>query len=352
MDNFEFYDWNKTLSYDAETTMVVGERGIGKTYGMRLQHINDYIERGHRFLQLCRHKNQLDSFVADFFTKQQTDGYFQDYVFKTDTKRAYIAEKSDKPKWELFGYFNSLSQAQMIKSNSNTYNKVKRIVLDEAIIDKRIDKVHNYYQNEIGVMASIVDSVSRQRPGVKGIEPRLYLMGNAADLMNPYFARFKIYEPKHGYTWHDKKRMLLHYTDNKDYGKAKANDTVAGHLLQGTVDELISSNNEFVFGTADYVEEKPKHARFYMGLVYKSEKFGIWIDEINGYYYITQKIPNNATPIYALTTEDNRVNYIMAGKANKALKGFMNFYYYDMLRFQNVGVKQKFVDILDLFGVR
>ncbi len=350
---FDYYDWNKTLSYDAEVTMIVGERGIGKTYGMRLQHVNDYIQRGHRFMQLCRHKNQLADFVSDFMTKQQADGYFTDYVFKFDTRRAYIAEKADKPKWELYGYFGSLSQAQAIKNNSNSYNRVKRVVLDEAIIDKRIDKIHDYYRNEVGILSSIVDSVSRERPGnTKQVKPRIVLMGNAADLMNPYFARYKIYNPEYGYTWHDNKRMLLHYTDNKEYGKAKSNETVAGHLIQGTDDELIASNNTFIFGTDDYVEEKPKHAKFYMGLVYLGDKFGIWIDEKNGYYYITNKIPNNASPVFALTTEDNRVNYIMGGKANKALKGFMNFYYYDMLRFQNIGVKQKFVDVLALFGIR
>ena len=81
MHSFDYYDWNKTLSYDAEITMVVGERGIGKTYGMRLQHIRDYIEREHRFSQLCRHKNQLSTFTSDFFTKIQLDGYFEDYRY-------------------------------------------------------------------------------------------------------------------------------------------------------------------------------------------------------------------------------------------------------------------------------
>ena len=29
----EYYDWHKTLSYDADVTMVIGARGVGKTFG-------------------------------------------------------------------------------------------------------------------------------------------------------------------------------------------------------------------------------------------------------------------------------------------------------------------------------
>ena len=53
----KYYDWNKTLAYDADVTMVVGARGIGKTYGVRLQCIMDYIKNGFRFVELVRYKN-------------------------------------------------------------------------------------------------------------------------------------------------------------------------------------------------------------------------------------------------------------------------------------------------------
>ena len=37
----DFYDWQKTLSYDADVTMVIGTRGVGKTFGLRTQFIRD-----------------------------------------------------------------------------------------------------------------------------------------------------------------------------------------------------------------------------------------------------------------------------------------------------------------------
>ena len=65
----DYYDWNKTLSYDADVTMVVGARGIGKTYGLRLQFIRDWIKDGSRFVELTRHKNELSDFAATYFNR-------------------------------------------------------------------------------------------------------------------------------------------------------------------------------------------------------------------------------------------------------------------------------------------
>ena len=39
----DFYDWHKTLSYDADVTMVIGPRGVGKTFGLRKQCIKDFL---------------------------------------------------------------------------------------------------------------------------------------------------------------------------------------------------------------------------------------------------------------------------------------------------------------------
>ena len=44
----DFYDWNKTLSYDADVTMVIGAKGIGKTFGLRKQCIKDFLRDGSR----------------------------------------------------------------------------------------------------------------------------------------------------------------------------------------------------------------------------------------------------------------------------------------------------------------
>lgn len=355
----KYYDWNNTLSYDADVTMVVGGRGIGKTYGIRLQFIRDYLKNKSRFVELVRNKSDLPAFVNGYFSRIDSNNEFPDYIFNSEGNKAFIAKKLSKkeknkqlkPKWEVCGYYLALSQAQKVKRN--TYDNVKRILLDEAIIDKRLSPYDRYLPNEYSILASLVDTTSREIPNTpKKKRPRVVLLGNAVDLINPYFQRYKIYEPKFGYTWHDGKNMLLHYVKNDEYAKAKTEDTVAGRMLAGTLDGVISAANEFYIGTADFVFKKPKYAKFYFGIVYKERKYGVWLDDINGYYYVNDNIPNNSNPVFALTADDNRVNYIMAKKMEQALKGFIEMYFIGIVRFETQYIKESFVEILQLFGVR
>lgn len=350
-----YYDWNKTLSYDADVTMVVGARGIGKTYGLRLQFIRDYLNNGNRFVELTRHAKQLSGFTGSYFVRMIENNEFPNYVFRTDTKYAYIAQRpkgDEKPKWEICGYFGALTMAQEMKKW--TFSRVKRILLDEAVIDKRIDRYHRYLSNEFSILANVVDSVSRERPDTDaGSRPHVYLLGNACDLLNPYFAVYDVGEPKEGFSWHANKTMILHYVKDAEYAEAKTADTVAGRMLNRTIDGLIASGNEFIKQSNDFVFKKPKHAKFQMGIVYQGNRYGIWLDELNGYYYISRKIPKNTEkPIFALTAEDNKINYIAAKKAESALQGFVELYYLGIVRYESAIIKTEFYDILALFGVR
>ena len=60
----KYYDWEKTLSYDADVTMVIGARGVGKTFGLRRQFIRDYLRHEWRFVEVTRYKNELSG-VSD-----------------------------------------------------------------------------------------------------------------------------------------------------------------------------------------------------------------------------------------------------------------------------------------------
>ena len=65
----EFYDWAKTLSYDADVTMVIGARGIGKTFGLRRQCIRDFLKDGSRFVEITRYNNELSGVSDGYFNR-------------------------------------------------------------------------------------------------------------------------------------------------------------------------------------------------------------------------------------------------------------------------------------------
>ena len=45
MNNTIFLDFNKILSYGSLVTVVIAERGVGKTYGAKKHCINHYIKK-------------------------------------------------------------------------------------------------------------------------------------------------------------------------------------------------------------------------------------------------------------------------------------------------------------------
>lgn len=352
-DKSKYYDWQKTLSYNARLTMVVTARGRGKTFGIRAQCIRDYIKGNTRFVEVCRHKNELQGLQADYFGKVSKIDEFKDYVFKSEGQRAYIALKvpeGRKPEWQLLGYFVALSEYQAIKKR--TFVDVRRIIFDEAIIEK-LDNFHRYLPDEYEILKNVVDSVTRENPADFG-RASIYLLGNACDLVNPYFQVFGLNDiPKYGYTWFNSKRFLLHYEQPGEYAAEKKSKTLAGIMGEATGSNAISADNVFDFRGREFIAEKPKNAKFDFGMIYKGQKFGAWIDESEGFYYINSKIPENTDRIvYALTAKDNRPNMIVAQRAEKPLRNFMRLYCLGIVKFDTPATMEKFLSVLSIFGIR
>lgn len=351
----KYYDWEKTLSYDADVTMIIGARGMGKTYGIRKQFINDYINHKWRFVEVTRYKNELSGVSDGYFDRVGKESEFDGLMFKTDARYAYIAEKPDddekKPDWHVCGYFTALSDSQRLKKR--TFDNVRRILLDEAVLE-RSDRYHRYLTNEFGVLANLVDTVSRERADTSGVRPRVYLLGNACDLANPYFAAYHVgTDLSFGYRWYANKTFLLHYVEPGEYGREKARKTVAGRMLSNTEAGKIAMGNEFIHANSEFIRQKTKNSKFLFGIVCNGCKYGIWLDQSEGYYYVTSQIPRNTgKPIYSLTRDDASINYVAANKLSVVMRYVQDMYYYGLLRYESEDIEVRFGDVLQMFGVR
>lgn len=351
-----YYDWNATLAYDAKVTCVVGARGIGKTYGMRKQVIRDYLKNGWRFVAVVRYEAEITGgkgIQTDYFRRIIENGEFPDCEFKVEGSRAYISKRrddKDKPVWEMFGYFAALSTFQRAKQS--VFSRVKRIVFDEAMLERTMDKWHDYLPNEVNLLSSLVNSIARQNKNDKaGIEPRVYILGNACSLVNPYFARWKIYDvPEYGYHTREGKQFLLHYCES-DPDAIGARDSVANFIAGESELSDVAILNEFLSSGSEYLSRRPSNAKFSFGMIYRHSKFGIWLDEREGYYYVDSTIPNGSSPVYALTADDAKPNYVIAKRAQRALKGFAELYYMGCVRYANASIRDGFLRAMKIYGI-
>lgn len=352
----KYYDWDKTISYDADVTMVVGARGIGKTFGLRLRTIARCIKRGLRYAEVVRTKSQLSVVSDGYFSRLARMSELSKYIFKTDSKYGYWALKPDegdsvKPVWHLLVYFIAMTTYQIDKTR--TFDRVDRLIFDECILDRQ-DRYHRYLPNEFAILANIVDTISRERKDTEGLRPHLYLLGNAIDIINPYFARYGVgTDLTYGYRWYEGKTFLLHFVESEAYSREKEKGTVAGRMLSGTVESGENIHNAFHTVSGEFVYKKPKSAKYKFGIVLDGKKFGIWSDTHNGYYYVSRKVPRNSTaPVFALSYEDNRVNYIAANRLHSVLRSFAELYWAGIIRYDSVDAKRDFVRVLELLGVR
>lgn len=351
----KWYDWQRTFTYDAPITMVVGARGIGKTYGLRKQAVTDFIKGGWRFVEVTRYKEELqgsDAMQVGYFDKLIENNEFPGWAFKTVGKRAYIArevEEGEKHDWQVIGYFTSLSGQQ--KKKKSTFAHVKRIIFDETVID-RTDRHMSYLPGEWRMLTNLVDTVARQKAG----EPtpvRLYLLGNACDLVNPYFTKMGINdEPKDGYSWHLGKLVLLHYSLDEAYSAAKR-DTLAGRMAAGTDDEAVIVDNRFAGVDAYDICRKTASSVFRFSIACRGERFGVWADFGEGLYYVTSQIPKGSgLPEFALFRSDNTVNRVVVRQADRRIKSLMEIYYLDGMRFETPGIKERFMNVMKLLGYK
>ena len=344
----KYYDWQKTLSYDSPITMVVGARGVGKTFGIRLQCVKDWLKDGSRFVEVSRFKAEQGEIAKGYFDRLQP--FFPDLLFKVEGTRGYVAKKpeseDDQPEWDVICYYVAMTELQ--KSKRSTYEKVRRIIMDEAIIEHS-DRYHRYLPGEWNILANLVDSVSRERPESE-VHPRVYLLGNAVDLVNPYFEEMGIFSPPtRGYSWHLNKLCLLHYVDDAEYGQAKQSKTVAGRMLAGTEAGNSAAFSDFSREFEGSIAKKPSSARFQFAIRWQKHAWGLWLEESEGRYYVSSKVPKNAKAI-ALSIGEVAPNRPMIERTAPTMRAILGLARMDGLRFESLGQRAAFFEACGMLG--
>lgn len=351
-DGTGFYDWDRTCSYRADVTMVIAARDRGKTFGLRRRSLRRAIERGLRFVEVCRHKEEIGGVMQGYFDRLAALPEFEAYEFLCEGRRGKyrrrVEEGEKRPAWETACYFVALTEAQKLKKQ--TFLAVDTIIMDEALVE-RWTPHSRYLPREPMILANLVDTVTRQVPGVPSPSPHLYLLCNSVDLVNPYFAFFGIDRaPERGYSWHAGHLMLLHYEETVPTTERRAEETLAGRLMAGTAEGATALQNEFDPGDESTIEARPASARFWFGIHYAGEGYGLWHERGSDLFYVDRKIPREGKA-FALTRRDGAVDRIQARRSTRALRSLADAWYAGQLRFDTPATRDGLLDALRMFGV-
>lgn len=372
---YRYTPWPKIFSHEStpgcDVTMVIEARGHGKTWGMREQVLRDWLKDGSRFVAVSRTANRIPDVMGDFFgalAKPDREGKPSSVLMREhrfmfrrvrNTLLAYeiprekwgaASVKVPRGAWDIVGYFVALSQAQNIKEQ--TFAKVRRIVFDEALIERPTPR-HTYLRNEYDDLVSVVSSVTREQVEGGVLRPHVYLLANACTIANPYFERFGVdtFPPK-GFSWWRGHMFLLYVGDDKEYSDAVTSRTVAGRLGALSDYNAMAADNEFQDAGTDMVCEKPRYAWFRVGVKAGEHTYGIWWDEQDARWWVGYGARDDAR-MFTLTTEDKRIDYQMAARNEPFFRSLADSYRLDGVRFESVACRRNFeMEVLRLFGLR
>lgn len=317
-----YLDLSKILSFNALLNFIIASRGIGKSYGTTKFVIKKFLEKQEEFVYIRRYKSELQKSIPKFFDAMIKNEEFKDVLFGHKGSQLLINEK-------VAGYGVTLSTAQQLKSTN--FSNVKTIIFDEFIIEKGQG---HYLKDEVNIFLGLIETIARLR------NVRVLLLGNSADLINPYFLYFDMRLPYNNDIITFKNGLIaLQYATSSEYINVKKQSRF-GQLVKDTSFEEYAIENKFVYENNDFIEKKDKDSRFSFAFIYKDYTFGVWINWNNGKMYISNDYDSNGL-MFATTTNDHKPNTMLLSVAKKyySWNTFINNYKLGNVYFESLKIK-------------
>ena len=159
---------------------ITGPRGTGKTYGL-LKYI---VEHDIRFIYIRRLRSQLDNVASGEENnpfKSINDDCGTQIVPERRRGSCRFIDKSNEDEPKVLGYGVALSTVATIRGSD--YSDVECIIFDEFIAMKNERPIKAEYQ----AFMNFLETVNRNRE-LRGFPPvKVFMLGNANKLMNPYY---------------------------------------------------------------------------------------------------------------------------------------------------------------------
>ncbi len=330
MDKSIFYSPEKILSYNALLNLIIGERGVGKTYGFKTFAVNRYLNKGKQFAYIRRYDTDLEASVGS-----SSDNKFFEQIRKEFPNSKFKITKSKKVRKlyiddKICGYALPLSAADSLKSSS--YENVDIIIYDEFMLKE--GSTQHYLRNEPEIILDLIETIGRLR------DIRVFCLGNAIsstcpimsyfDLTLPYNTDIKLFKDN---------TIAVEYIRNEKYREVKKASRF-GKLIDGTRYGKYAIDNEFLLDSKAFIRKKDSNAKFYFILILNGKSYGIWRDFKNQILYVSNDIDPNCLIKFAIHEEDHNESTMLAKvRSNFWFKQIINHYRLARLCFENQTVK-------------
>ena len=316
--------------------MVIGERGVGKTFNAKVTVLKKFLRTGEQFIYLRRYKTELDSALYTFWNDLQSNDYFKDHVLKVQKNKMITKFLCDG---EVCGYAIPLSTANILKSTA--FPLVKTIIFDEFVLDTA-SGTYKYMRNEAEMLLDVIETVFRLRDG------QVIMLGNNVNFYgSPYVAYWNLELPYSSeFRSFQDGLILVNYIKNEAYRQAKR-DSKFGKLIDGTNYGEYAIENKSLRETDVFIDKKPANARFEGLLIINGVNLGVWVSN-EGICYLNEKYDPNVTIKFACDFDDHTEQTVfLNAKENPLIRIIIRCWRNGWLRFENQKVKTASLSILN-----
>lgn len=314
-------------SFNFSTIILIGGRGIGKTYGVLKHFVKDFIYNGNQFVWLRLTETECDKIKQDGGEKflGEVCNSFR-YPVKYDVVNETIMLNG-----KIGGYIIPLSTYRKYKGNN--YRHVKNFALDEFIEEKGA----RIFYNKVRSYLNMIETVFRTRK-----DGCVYLMANSLDNGDSLLKLFNFNLKNYGYYINKRKSCICLYLKNSDKYNKLREGSISQRTIEGTEYEEQIVNNAF---SQDFlIDKKPSRCTFLCNCYINNDKFTVWVkDNI----YITEYNDKLNRPI-----QTSNIKELVEGVSliNKILwEKLKNAYARNKVYFESNYLKNLFMQFIDKY---
>lgn len=323
-----FLNFDKILSYNSYLNIILGERGVGKSYGAKRYVFKHFLKTGKKFVYVRRYSRELKKATMKgkegiFFNQIKNEKITQGHEFYNNYETCYIDKKP-------CGYFTTLSTSLIEKSAD--FSDVDTIIFDEFLIPKGS---YHYIPNEVYIFLEFIESVGRLKNDMK-----IFMIGNAITEVNPYFTELGIKIPYNSEFKSFKNGLITFwYVKNLEYRKVKKKSNF-GKLVENTKYGEYAIDNKFLQDSKTFIKKKSKNAKYLFTICMVNNMYGVYADYDLRELYVSSKVNKNHPLKVTLNYEAHSENNLYIRKrGNLLLKNLIDSYYSSSLFFENQQIK-------------
>lgn len=314
--------------------LIIGARGIGKTFSVKKHIIKDFIYKQKQFVIIRDTQDACDELCKDNGSK-----FFNDVCEKVKpfqklnfTIKDYVIHINNN----TAGYVMPLSLFYKFKGNA--YPFVKNIFWDEFIPEN----CQRYIGNRARQFANTIQTIGRTRNDYK-----IFLTANALDIGNDILELFNFKIKGFGIYRNKKKQAILHYAKNNPLFDQATENSIAGKIIAGTfLDDSINKNK---FENLKIKIFEKRKACDLEGIFYNNsnDSFRLYKAKDGSEYYCCKDINKNSYNymryVFNYSQVDNVKQY-----ANKDIKEYLKrLYESGQVLFESNFISNIYISIID-----